>query len=176
MWGSTSKAARLGILALILASCVGCDRVTKQIAIEQLKDTPARTYWGNLLRIEYAENKGGFLSLGAQLSEQSRFVLLTLVNTGFMVVISWLLLSRWNMDTLQFLSWALILAGGIGNLIDRMMYGGLVIDFMNIGLGGLRTGIFNVADIAITAGVIGLLLATLFAPQEEEPQQPAPAK
>jgi len=50
-----------------------------------------------------------------------------------------------------------LLAGGIGNLIDRLFHNGLVIDFLNVGIGPIRTGIFNVADMAIMAG-FGILL------------------
>ena len=53
---------------------------------------------------------------------------------------------------------ALLLAGGIGNLLDRLFHGGLVIDFLNMGIGPLRTGIFNVADMAIMAGFALLFL------------------
>jgi signal peptidase II len=57
----------------------------------------------------------------------------------------------------QHLAVVLLLAGGIGNLIDRLFHGGLVIDFLNVGIGPLRTGIFNVADVAIMAG-FGILI------------------
>lgn len=53
---------------------------------------------------------------------------------------------------------ALLVAGGLGNLIDRLRYGN-VVDFMNIGVGTLRSGISNVADIAVVFGVI--LLAAM---------------
>ena len=49
---------------------------------------------------------------------------------------------------------ALLTGGAVGNLIDRVAYGGAVVDFVSVGLGGVRTGIFNLADVAITAGVI----------------------
>ena len=51
------------------------------------------------------------------------------------------------------IAFALFLGGGIGNLIDRLTNDGRVIDFMHIGIGSLRTGIFNVADMALMAGV-----------------------
>ena len=51
----------------------------------------------------------------------------------------------------------IFLAGGASNLIDRFTHGGYVVDFINLGIGSLRTGIFNVADIAITLGVLILL-------------------
>ncbi|HWO14092.1 MAG TPA: signal peptidase II, partial [Polyangiaceae bacterium] len=55
--------------------------------------------------------------------------------------------------------WAMVLvaAGGAGNLVDRVVRDGRVIDFMNLGLGPVRTGIFNVADVQIMVG-LGLLL------------------
>lgn len=53
---------------------------------------------------------------------------------------------------------ALIFAGGIGNIIDRIFFDRHVPDFIIIGFKNLHTGIFNVADVCVTAGVIGLLL------------------
>jgi signal peptidase II len=52
---------------------------------------------------------------------------------------------------------ALVAGGGISNLIDRLLYNGRVTDFLNVGIGSLRTGIFNVADMAIMAGALLLL-------------------
>jgi signal peptidase II len=52
---------------------------------------------------------------------------------------------------------ALVLAGGSSNLIDRFANDGYVVDFINLGVGPIRTGIFNVADVAITAGILLLL-------------------
>jgi signal peptidase II len=51
---------------------------------------------------------------------------------------------------------ALFVAGGASNLVDRIAHG-VVIDFMNVGIGPLRTGIFNVADVAIMLGA-GILM------------------
>lgn len=56
---------------------------------------------------------------------------------------------------------ALIFSGGVSNLFDRLAYDGSVVDFINIGIGPVRTGIFNVADVAITVGVL-ILFSTAF--------------
>ena len=53
---------------------------------------------------------------------------------------------------LQILALSLICSGGVGNLLDRVRYDGHVTDFLNIGIGPVRTGIFNVADVALMAG------------------------
>ncbi len=53
-----------------------------------------------------------------------------------------------------------VLSGGIGNLIDRLSNDGLVTDFINVGIGPIRSGVFNVADIAITFGAVAIGLST----------------
>ena len=53
---------------------------------------------------------------------------------------------------------ALILAGGASNWVDRVMQGSVVDFGINVGVGSLRTGIFNVADVAIMLGVAVLIL------------------
>ena len=60
-------------------------------------------------------------------------------------------------DQISVVSLALILGGGISNLWDRLTNDGWVIDFMNLGIGMIRTGIFNFADLFIMLGV-GILL------------------
>ena len=49
---------------------------------------------------------------------------------------------------------SLILGGGLGNFIDRTLHEGGVVDFVSVGFSGLRTGIFNFADLAIIGGVV----------------------
>jgi signal peptidase II len=65
-------------------------------------------------------------------------------------------LTQSKLDSFQLVSYALIASGGGSNWIDRARFGGSVVDFMNMGIGPVRTGVFNVADIAIMAG-IGML-------------------
>lgn len=62
-------------------------------------------------------------------------------------------------------AWSLVLSGGLGNLVDRIINDGRMIDFMNIGIGSLRTGIFNVADVYITVGVVVLVFQSLQRPR-----------
>ena len=61
---------------------------------------------------------------------------------------------------------ACLLGGGLSNLIDRAYHQGAVSDFLNIGIGKLRTGVFNVADVLIMAGAFGLLILTLLSSQQ----------
>lgn len=142
------------VLAAMIAILIILDQGTKLIAIATLKEAPPVIFPGDLFRFQYAENQGAFLSLGANLSATARFWLLTVFNIGIIGIMSFLLLFRRPAHPAVAMALACIIAGGVGNLIDRIFRGGIVIDFMNVGIGGLRSGIFNIADLAIVAGFL----------------------
>ena len=153
------------MIVCFLATCVGCDQLTKHAAINRLKGQAARSYCGDVVRLQYAENPGAFLGLGRQLPSGARWLLLIAVNAvvaaGLVVALLW----HPQMPLARSIACALLLGGAIGNLIDRVRFDGLVIDFLNVGVGPLRTGIFNVADVAITAGAVFLVLPHFARPQ-----------
>ena len=80
-----------------------------------------------------------------------------------------LLISPVLLPLLTLVAVSLFVAGGIGNLIDRLANDGRVIDFMQVGVGWLRTGVFNVADMAITLGAACLLASSLPQRRRKEP-------
>lgn len=143
------------LIVLAIAGTIGCDRVTKRFAATTLAGSPARTYLAGTLRLEYAENTGGFLSLGAGLSPRDRTAIFV-VASGLLLAVMGVAIMRHRLDRWSMLGAALFLAGAASNWVDRLMHGS-VVDFLNVGAGPLRTGIFNVADVAIMAG-LGLVL------------------
>ena len=148
------RRAELAFAFVFSLLTVGCDRVTKHLASTHLADQPARSYLADTLRLEYAENTGAFLSLGSGLPESIRFGLFRLgVGVALLAILIVALKRKWH--GLLLAGVTLLFAGGISNLIDRLHHG-TVVDFASIGIGTLRTGIFNVADVAILAG--GLLM------------------
>jgi signal peptidase II len=139
-------------LLLLVAATIGCDRVTKHVAATTLFGSPGLTFLGDTIRLEYAENTGALLGLGSDWHPAVRVALFTIGNgLVLLAVIVLSLRRRWSPASLAGL--ALLFAGGASNLVDRALHG-TVIDFLNVGIGSLRTGIFNVADVAILAGVI----------------------
>ena len=153
----TARSSRVLLVALVLAGVVGCDRATKSLAETKLADGERRSYLADTVRLQYVENRGAFLGLGRDLSAPARFWLL-LVGTGaLLLVAAFLTLRAPGHGALEALAWALLLGGGLSNLADRALREGAVVDFLNVGLGPVRTGIFNVADMAITTGAILLL-------------------
>ncbi len=142
---------------LLVAGTIGGDRMTKHIAAQKLAGFPTRSYLADTFRLGYAENTGGFLSLGAGLPAPVRTILFTLA-TGVLLVL--LIAAAWRngWDRWRTVALSLFIAGGASNWIDRFTTG-MVVDFLNMGIGNLRTGVFNVADVAIMAGV-ALLFVT----------------
>ncbi len=139
---------------------IGCDRVTKQMAKEHLMYQEPKSYFYNTFRFEYAENTGAALGLGDSLPKALSFWLLSMVPLAVMIVLfAYVIMQLNKFGFLKLFCFCLILAGGLGNIIDRIVYDRHVTDFMNVGINNIRTGIFNVADVCITAGVIGLLIA-----------------
>ncbi|MFN8251758.1 MAG: signal peptidase II [Ferruginibacter sp.] len=139
--------------------CIASDRVTKDLAKEHLKDKGMASYFHDSFRFWYVENTGAALSLGDELPKTASFWLLSMLPLAFLLlVVVYVFRHLDKMTAMRVFSIALIVSGGIGNIIDRILYDRHVTDFMNIGFGSLRTGIFNVADVWVTAGVIGLLL------------------
>jgi len=155
------RTKRLLILFVLLVWCIGCDQATKQLASRNLDSRVTLSFLGDTVRLQHVQNPGAFLGLGGRLPEAVRFRLLTGVNALLLFSVTVVLLVKWNMDRKTYIGLALILAGGIGNLIDRVSADGHVTDFINLGVGPVRTGIFNVADVAIMAG---LFLLAVWAP------------
>lgn len=149
---------RLWILILIMGGTIGCDRVTKSLARSTLQGVSPQSFLHETLRLEYVENEGAFLGLGGKWSRSGRFWLFTVGNG---VLLLWIGLWIWRSRAHpvgETLGLALIWSGGVGNFIDRILLSGRVVDFLNVGIGPVRTGIFNVADVAIVIGVALLVL------------------
>ena len=150
---------RLYLVSFLLLSTVGCDQATKALARENLGFV-ALSYLGDLFRLQHSENPGAFLSLGAGFQGDTRFWIFTVGVGIFTVGALFFLFKKNTMSLWSTIAFTLIVGGGIGNLIDRAVKG-TVTDFLNVGIGWLRTGIFNVADMAIMLG-IGMMLISAF--------------
>ncbi len=142
------------------------DQWLKLYAIQNWKGLPPRSFFFDTFRITYAENHGAFLGLGGELPDEARFWILVVTNGLVLLGVSAYLLFGKNINHYVFLAFTLVVAGGIGNMIDRVRFE-YVVDFFNIGIGGLRTGIFNIADMAITAGFF-MMLPLVWSPEAEK--------
>jgi signal peptidase II len=147
---------RVLVFVAVSAVSVGFDQWTKQLATAALSGRPGYSWFGDTVRLQYATNGGAFLSLGIGWPPALRFAAFTVGVGALLLALAVYAVSSPKLDLLQSGAYALIASGGFSNWVDRVRFDGQVVDFMNLGLGRLRTGVFNVADLAIVVG-IGLL-------------------
>ncbi len=151
---------RIFLILTVLITCVGCDQATKAVAETYLTENQPWSFWGDTFRLQLAHNTGAFLSLGSALPEAWRAGIFSFGVSIFLAVLCAYILFAKVISKLELSALSLLLAGGIGNLVDRIAYG-YVVDFMNVGIGSLRSGIFNVADVAVSVGIVILLVSAL---------------
>ena len=156
------KSVMLIIDAWILASFLFLDQFTKHLAILKLKGQNAFVLIDGVLELQYLENRGSAFGMF-----QGQKFFLVVVSCIFMVILTFVLLRLPNHKKYGILHIALtaIVAGGVGNLIDRLRFE-YVVDFISFVL--INYPIFNVADIFVVVGTIGLFLLFLFYYKEED--------
>lgn len=154
-----SKKQRLATAVLCALVWIAVDQLTKAMFKQVLAPGDVKSFLAGSLVVLPVYNHGAFLSLGAQMSDATRNIVfiygVLAVLAGLLV---WLCRSP-RLGRTEVLAIACVLGGGLSNLFDRCVYGGLVFDFLNMGIGQLRTGVFNVADVGIMVGVAMLLFA-----------------
>lgn len=126
------------------------------------------SYLGNHFNLIRTENTGAFLSLGDTLGGPVHFILLVLLPVAALVLGLGYIVYKTNINKYKLLGIIFIIGGGVGNLYDRIMHGS-VTDFMHIDFVIFQTGIFNVADMSIMAGM-GIILVDSFLERKKEKQ------
>ncbi len=153
--------SKVSLLFLVSFFCVGCDQATKFATQRLLEPDSVTNLLGGIIRIQLTQNEGSFLSLGSSLSAEWKFGIFIILAA---IILFILLIYYFHSPSKAYLSTialSLIISGGFSNLFDRIRYEGTVVDFLNIGIGNFRTGIFNIADVAITSGIILLVVSFL---------------
>jgi signal peptidase II len=150
--------ARLVAFVAILLFAGGCDHATKHIARETLGGSPAISLAADTVRFQLTENPGGFLSLGAHLPPELRRAFFLGMAPLAMLLVAIAVLRSAPRSFGPLFALALVAGGGLANWVERLWNDGAVTDFVSLGVGSLRTGIFNLADVFVLAGVAVLLV------------------
>ncbi len=150
-----------------LAAVIGVilDQLSKRWAVEHLlrRESGEIQLWPGIFHLTYTENTGAAFSLFADSGYFLRYVSL-IVSLALMAFAIWgPRMTRWEQA-----GYGLILAGAIGNGIDRFMQG-YVVDLFNFIL--IEFPVFNIADVAINIGV-GCLIVGTFLQRSQEPEAP----
>ena len=146
-------------ILLISLACVACDQSSKHLAVKYLQPLGPLSCCYDTLRLQYTENTGAMLSVGESLSKQARFWIFVVFVFAILSALAIYAYTTSFRYRLKIFGLSLITGGGFSNLIDRIINNGAVVDFMNLGIGHLRTGIFNIADFLI---FIGIAIALIF--------------
>lgn len=153
-----TKKQKIVLFCGLVTILIGIDQLTKEIARDRLKGKDPVIFLNDFFRFDYAENTGAFLSFGDDWPPAVSFWLMNMLPLVLLIGIMVFALRKIAASPFShLLPYLLIAAGGLGNITDRLLFNHHVTDFMNMGIGQLRTGIFNVADLYVTGGAIVLL-------------------
>jgi signal peptidase II len=146
-------AKRIVLLVFVFTTCLGCDQVTKSVAKDTLVSNHPISLLRGFINLQYTENSGLMLGIGSALPHSIRFWLFTVVVGGIGLGLLSFVLASSFLETNSSVALTLVAAGACGNILDRIFKGDVVIDFVTVGFGDVRTAVFNVADVAILCGI-----------------------
>jgi len=160
---------KLILTSIVFFSNYFLDRVTKILAIEHLQYLRGseKPIIGQLVFLSYVENEGAFLSVGSAWEGPLKallFIILPLIACIFALLYC-IFREENKISVILIVS---IIAGGLGNIQDRIFNDGKVTDFLRFAIGDLSTGVLNFADMSITFGAILLLLYEIYKTSNEK--------
>jgi len=151
---------RIIIIALVLLN-IGCDQISKNVVRNNIDTRETIELLGKNFILTKVENSGAMLGFGSEFSPILKILFLQALPVIVLLILLFRILRRQDMNKWLVFAFACVIGGGIGNLIDRIAYG-QVTDFFYIDLGGyFKTGIFNMADVSVTMGVLLILFLSI---------------
>jgi signal peptidase II len=167
---SSSRLPFAILMAASAASLIALDLWTKTLAAAGLAGKGAVKLLGGFVVLVYTRNQGAFLSLGSSLPPILRTIILIVLPIAALGFLAWAFLRRgffgegakasgfWRSRGAEMAIAVLVFAGGVGNLVDRILYG-KVRDFVYFMFWKIPTGIMNLADLYILAALIVAVVA-----------------
>ncbi len=157
-----NKGKMLLVDALVVMILLALDQFSKHLAIIHLKEQPAYVLIDGVLELQYLENRGSAFGM---LQNQKMFLIL--VGVIFIIVLLFFLLKLPSQKKFNIMHIVIagIIAGGIGNMIDRIRFD-YVVDFISFVL--INYPIFNVADIYVVVCTITMFVLIMFVYKEND--------
>ncbi|MCB0399406.1 MAG: signal peptidase II [Winogradskyella sp.] len=149
-------------IVLLIAFNIAIDQITKVIVRTNIELREVIELIGDKFILTNVYNKGAFLGMGSDMNPTLRTIFLLILPTIVLGYVIYYIIKTKELDRLSLIAFCCIIGGGIANVFDRIVFG-KVTDFFFIDLGGVfKTGIFNVADLSVTTGMIMLLFSGVF--------------
>ena len=154
------KRKRNLLITTIVFLSIALDQISKIWVRNNFESYIENSIIGNIFTLIKVENTGAFLGMGSELSETLRILLLIVLPIIVLISITIYTYIDKTLDKISIIGFSLIIGGGIGNIFDRIVYGS-VTDFLYLDFGGIfKTGIFNIADLSVTTGMILILISS----------------
>jgi len=150
---------KIAIVLLVFLN-IGCDQLSKNAVRKHISEHDRIELIGDNFIMVKVENTGAMLGFGQNLSPILKLIFLQTIPVLVLLVLLFRILKKTNMNIWLVFAFACVIGGGIGNLIDRIAYG-QVTDFFHINIGFFKTGIFNMADVSVTLGVLLILFLNI---------------
>jgi len=150
---------RITFILFLVVLNIGLDQYTKHIVRTEVVAGSRTEIVGELLQLMNVENSGAFLGVGSSAHPAIKLIFLLILPVVVLSIVLYYLFTNKHLDTLSVIGFSCVAGGGIANLYDRFVYGS-VTDFLFMDFGFAQTGIFNVADLSVTTGMILLIIAS----------------
>ena len=151
------KRKRNLLITTIVFLSIALDQISKIWVRNNFESYIENSIIGDVFTLIKVENTGAFLGMGSELSETLRILLLIVLPIIVLISITIYTYIDKELDKISIIGFSLIIGGGIGNIFDRIVYGS-VTDFFYLDFGSIfKTGIFNIADMFVTTGMILIL-------------------
>ena len=147
------------LLILLISFNIAADQFSKTIVREKVIPGSQTEIFGDLLQLMNVENSGAFLGMGSDSNPTIKLIFLLILPVVVILCVLYYLFTNKSLDKLTSIGLSCIVGGGLANLYDRFLYGS-VTDFLFMDFGVAKTGIFNLADLSVTTGMILILLST----------------
>ena len=154
------KRKRNVLMTIIVFLSIAFDQISKIWVRNNFESYVENSIVGDIFTLIKVENTGAFLGMGSELSETPRILLLIVLPIVVLISITIYTYFDKSLDKISIIGFSLIIGGGIANIFDRIVFGS-VTDFLYLNFGSIfKTGIFNIADVSVTTGMILILISS----------------
>jgi signal peptidase II len=162
------KLSRTAFIAILIVFNIAIDQISKIWVRANVEPFSEASIIGDIFSLHNVENTGAFLGMGSDLNPTLKILLLLILPVIVLGLVVVHIIRDKSIDKLSLIGFCCIIGGGLANVYDRFAYGS-VTDFLHIDLGGkLRTGIFNIADMSVSTGMILILVASFIYRKHKE--------
>lgn len=156
---------RTAFIFITIILTIAADQISKALVRTYVEARSSSPIIGNILQLMNVENDGAFLGMGGDLNPTLKLILLLILPVVVLGLVLRHVIKDKSLDRWSLFAFASIIGGGIANVYDRFAYGS-VTDFLYIRITDvIRTGIFNLADLSVTTGMI-ILVVMMFKKKE----------